>query len=269
MRWAWRWHLAKPPCPMFHAQVATIPPVRLVWQLGVERLLTIVACRGVAHGTFSMALMTSGARRPAMPRLRLVAPDAPGPISRRSDRSRRSMTVALSAMRAGDKKVASLFHDRVRPQVDRTLRRLFDRRDWRFDNLRQQALVELVFTIHRFRGECSLDSSISTVTGTSSTSICAEADRAALRRLARARRAVSPGHSSARRGEALARSMLQRAPTTSPRWTPTRRGHPFSYILGYELVEVAQTMGITVAAAQTRLVRGRDEVHDRLATIPT
>jgi RNA polymerase sigma-70 factor (ECF subfamily) len=175
----------------------------------------------------------------------------------------------LAAMRAGDKKVADRFHDRVRPQVDRTLRRLFGRREQDFDDLRQQALVELVFTIQRFRGECSLDSWIATVTG--------HLVYKHLRKKRSERRFFDlleredlfPRALIGTPKEALARSMLKQA---SQHLGSIDANKAWAFvlhdILGYDLVEVAETMGVTVTAAQTRLVRGRREVHDRLATDP-
>ena len=101
----------------------------------------------------------SPVRKNEPPRLRLVATQVPAkgePDEVSSPAVDDSQL--LAAMRAGDKSVASAFHDRVRPQVDRTLLRLFRRYDVDHEDLRQLALIELVMTIGKFRGECSLDS---------------------------------------------------------------------------------------------------------------
>src|SRR5690349_3526000 len=109
--------------------------------------------------------MTVGSRDKGAARLRLV------PVARRdsspppSTPPARDDSQLLMAVRKGDKSAAAAFYDRVRPQIDRTLVRLFGKRDTDHDDLRQLALIELVFTLHRFRGECSLDSWVGTITG--------------------------------------------------------------------------------------------------------
>src|SRR5258708_24828579 len=70
----------------------------------------------------------------------------------------------LWAVRSGDEAAATAFYHRVRPQVDATIARLFGPRDADAEDAAQLALIELVGSIHRFRGECSLDTWVSRLT---------------------------------------------------------------------------------------------------------
>src|SRR5207248_11207767 len=63
----------------------------------------------------------------------------------------------VESVRRGEVSAAAALHDRVRPQIDRTVARLLGRHDPEHDELAQIALTELVLGIDRFRGECSLD----------------------------------------------------------------------------------------------------------------
>lgn len=179
-------------------------------------------------------------------------------------------TELLRAMNAGDAGAATAFHDRVRPQVDRTLYRLLGRRDSDHEDLAQLALIELVYTIERFRGDCSLDSWVSTIT--------AHVTYKQLRRRKTERRifsGVEPDSTTMRasvRGhgpQVMARELMVRVMTQLDDMDEAKS---WTYLLhdvaGYDLKEIAQITGVTVAAAQTRLVRGRREMQERIQNDP-
>ena len=175
----------------------------------------------------------------------------------------------LTAMRAADPTAATAFHDRVRPQVDRTIARLLGRRDADHEDLAQLAMIELVYTIDRYRGDCSLDAWTSTLT--------ARVVYKQIRRRQTERRLFSeidPEDLVARSPtqtdrDAMARSVMQRVRghlegiDASKAWTFLLHD-----VCGYDLQEIAEITGVSVSAAQTRLVRGRREVHERIAADP-
>ena len=174
----------------------------------------------------------------------------------------------LASLRAGDPAAATALHDRVRPQVDRTIRRLLGPTDADGEDLAQQAMIELVYTIDRYRGDCSLDSWTSTLT--------AHVVYKHIRRRKTERRlfgALDPDakhRSSSRTGrEAMVRNLVQRVLAHMEQIDENK---VWAFVLhdvcGYDLKEIAQITGVNVTAAQTRLVRGRREVHERIASDP-
>jgi RNA polymerase sigma-70 factor (ECF subfamily) len=175
----------------------------------------------------------------------------------------------LAALRAGDPSAATALHDRVRPQVDRTIRRLLGPRDVDHEDVAQLAMMELVFTIDRYRGDCSLDSWTSTLT--------AHVVYKHIRRRKTERRlfgAFDPDddsmRSSSRTGrDAMVRNLMQRVLVHLDRIDEAKA---WTFVLhdvcGHDLREIAQITGVSVSAAQTRLVRGRREIHERIAGDP-
>jgi RNA polymerase sigma-70 factor (ECF subfamily) len=213
--------------------------------------------------------MSAGRRDKGAARLRVVAP-APGDSpSARSTAAPPDDSQLLGAVRSGDKSAAAAFYDRVRPQIDRTLMRLFGKRDTDHEDLRQLALIELVYTLHRFRGECSLDSWVGTITGhivfkhlrrrQTEARLFGVLDREDL---------LPPSvHGTAR--EPIVRNLMRRASTHLEAMQPDKSwAFVLHDILGYDLKELAQIMRVSVSAAQTRLVRGRRELHARIASDP-
>jgi RNA polymerase sigma-70 factor (ECF subfamily) len=204
----------------------------------------------------------------AGPRLRLVhsEPDAPpeGPGGK--------ATVALddyellAAVRSGDDTAATAFYHRVRPRVDATIARMLGSRDSDADDLAQIALVELVRSIHRFRGECSLDSWTSRVTAHM---VCKQIRRRRIERGIFEHVAVEPVD-AARMGPAvIARNLLERIRGHLNGMDPDKA---FAFVLhdvcGFDLREAAQILEVSVAATQKRLVRGRRELHALLGADP-
>jgi len=157
--------------------------------------------------------------------------------------------------------------DRVRPQIDRTISRLLTPDDIDRDDIAQQAMIELVTTIGRYRGDCALDSWTSTIT--------ARVVYKHIRRRKIERRifgsfdpdSVLMMRSESRVGrEAMARTII---PRVLAHLAAIDESRAWAFLLhdvcGYDLREIAEITGVTITAAQTRLVRGRREVHDRIA----
>jgi RNA polymerase sigma-70 factor (ECF subfamily) len=173
----------------------------------------------------------------------------------------------LDALRRSDAKSAAALHDRARPLVMSTLGRLLGHSDRDRDDLCQLALMEFITTIDRFRGDCSLDGWISMIT--------ARVVYKHLRRRTTERQifggpvledAVSR-HSPAR--DTIVRDLIERVREHLDELEPNKA---WTFLLhdvcGYDLREIADITGASVAAAQTRLTRGRRELHERIAADP-
>src|ERR1041385_9244860 len=159
----------------------------------------------------------------------------------------------LAALRRNDASAAAAFHDRVRPQVDRTVGRLLGRRDDDHEDVAQMALIELIYTIDRYRGECSLDTWTSTLT--------AHFFYKHLRRRQTEGRLFTrmldgddlPTASPRRTGrDALGRSAVNRVAGHLDELDPNQAWTFVLHdVLGYDLREVATITGASVSAAQT------------------
>ncbi len=206
------------------------------------------------------------------PRLWLVPTPEPAAVPPAGPGSSPSLddSELLAALRRSDPSAATALHDRVRPQVDRTIRRLLGAGDVDRADVAQLAMIELVTTIDRYRADCSLDTWTSTIT--------ARVVYKHIRRRKLERRVFGaldadalndrPGHARPTR-DAVMRSSARRvlahldAIDEAKAWTFVLHD-----VYGYDLREVAEITGVSVAAAQTRLIRGRREVHERIAGDP-
>ena len=200
-----------------------------------------------------------------------MAPPATSPAPSRERASKPLLDDAeiLAGLARGDEAAVVALHDRVRTQVDVTILRVLGRRDVDHDDLAQAALIRIVQSMVRFRGECSLDTWASRITAYT---VYNEIDRRRVEQRvfsAASDADLDPPSSADVERETVDRSTLGRirahldALEKNKAWTLVLHD-----VCGYDLREIAEITGVSVAAAQTRLVRGRRELHARLESDP-
>ncbi len=171
----------------------------------------------------------------------------------------------LDSVRAGNAQAASAFHDRVLPVVTRSVGRLLGSRDSDYDDVIQQALIELVMTVDRFLGQCPLDAWTSIISAR-------VVYRHLRRRKIERRLFVLQGAESmenvarAPSSQVTLRIAIRRIET---HLQAIDQKKAWTFILhdvhGYNLAEIAEITGASVTAVQSRLVRARKELHSRIA----
>jgi RNA polymerase sigma-70 factor, ECF subfamily len=164
---------------------------------------------------------------------------------------------------------AEALHDRVRPTIDRVVRRLLGPRDADVDDAVQTSLIEIVCSLDRFRGGCALPTWAST--------IAARVVYKSLRRRRLERRifetdvfaaanvpaATNPARESRVRG-ALVRIRAHLAAMDDKKaWAFVLHD-----VCGYDTSEVSQIMDVSVNAVQQRLSRCRRELADKIKEDP-
>lgn len=201
----------------------------------------------------------------ARPALRVVrSPEAaPGP---RLARPTLDDSELLAAIRAGDPDAAIALHDRLRPTVERSIRRILGPSDRDHEDLAQQAMIEVVYTVDRFRGDCPLDAWASTVAAhVVYNHIRRRTTERRIFESLRSEEGVEPASTQNLSREASARSSLRRVLAHLDHIDEHKA---WAYVLhdvcGYDLREVAKITDSSVSAAQTRLVRGRRELRARI-----
>jgi RNA polymerase sigma-70 factor (ECF subfamily) len=205
---------------------------------------------------------------PSTPKLRLIVDRQASASPTSAPAPRLDDTQLLGAVRAGDARAAVALYERSRPIVQRTIRKLLGRGDRDQQDIFQQVMVEIVSTVDRYRGECPFDGWIATV--------AAHVVYKSLRRRSLERRFLTaapedldPASAEQPAESAVLRSILGRVRGHLEGVEP---GRAWAFLLhdvhGYDLREVAQIMGVSAAAAQSRLVRGRKDLHERIAGDP-
>ena len=202
-----------------------------------------------------------------VPKLRLLPGRRPDDGDGEDAAPRLDDTRLLAAIRAGDPHAATALYERSRPIVDRTVRRLLGRPDQDQQDISQQAMVEIVRSVDRYRGECPLDGWIATV--------AAHIVWKSLRRRKLERRllVLDSTHEMEAPEQpartALLRSVLRRVKGHLEAMDEARA---WAFLLhdvhGYDVREMARIMETSEAAAQSRLVRARKELHERIARDP-
>jgi RNA polymerase sigma-70 factor, ECF subfamily len=202
------------------------------------------------------------------------APAAKAPLRLVSAPARESVDTLddeaiILAVQRGDRQVASALYDRLIRVVDHTVYRVFGRREVDHDDLVQMVFEQIIVTLSRrsYARACSLR--------TWASSIASHVAFNALRSRRRERKvldrdAQADGEVHAARGDAerevSVRSDLQLVRSTLVEMKPEYAETVFLHdVLGHELAEISLMMRVSVAAAQSRLVRGRKELHKRLA----
>jgi RNA polymerase sigma-70 factor (ECF subfamily) len=181
----------------------------------------------------------------------------------------------LDAFRTGDRRAAGFVYDHLVGIVDSTLYRVVGRRESDHDDLVQTAFEQIIVTLTRqsFAGGCSLAGWAA--------SIACHVGLNAIRSRTRARRVFVPDAQSAtaleeRAGSddveatVAARREVERLREALARMDSGRATTVIVHdVVGLSLAETARLQGVSLAAAQSRLVRGRRELRERLAEEPT
>jgi RNA polymerase sigma-70 factor (ECF subfamily) len=189
--------------------------------------------------------------------------ESPSPAPRGSEMSDTDICQALAA---GEAWAAEVIYDRVEDVVDAVLFRLMGAGDGERDDLAQQSLERIISTIvsGRFSHGCSLRSWATLITQ----HIAIDAMRSRTRERKLFDRSVGP---QALELVAEDTRTPERAAETNRRverllgaLSTVNRARAEAVILhdilGHDLAEIARLTGVSVAAAQSRLVRGRKEV---------
>jgi RNA polymerase sigma-70 factor, ECF subfamily len=210
----------------------------------------------------------TASRAGRQPWLRAVSSTAPVPLVS-VDRIA-SDEALIEAVARGDAKVAGQLYDRLVGVVNRSLLRIFGRREPDHDDLVQATFEQIIITLskRRYVGACSLSAWASTV--------ALHVALKALRSRRRERRVLAWGEDPSTELRALAPNTDIERDTGLRREIDGIRGHLAEMdenkantfllhdVFGYDLAEIAVLTSVSVAAAQSRLVRGRKELYARV-----
>ena len=169
----------------------------------------------------------------------------------------------------GDPAAILALYDRARSIVDRTIYRVLGRHDHEHDDLAQLSMIQLVDSFANYRRECSLDTWISRVTAFT---VMKELPKRKTRRGVFSDTEVDDAmvaSSNDVERQVVCRDSLARIREHLDALDPAKSWAVVLHdVCGYDLEEIAKITEVSVAAAQTRLSRGRRELHARIANDP-
>lgn len=182
----------------------------------------------------------------------------------------------ISAVLGGDDRITATLYDRLHKTIERSLYRVFGRREADHDDLVQCVFEQVIVTLIRgsYSGNCSLKTWAARI----SSNVALNALRSRRRERNYINRTVelaldgvlgAPTAVAAlavdAEAQSNARAMLHVVMGELSEMNPRRAQAVLLHdIEGYDLEEIATMTEISVAAAQSRLVRGRKELLKRL-----
>jgi len=171
----------------------------------------------------------------------------------------------IAALAASDPRAGSLLYDRLIRIVEWTILRITGQRGADHEDLVQAAFEQIVITLHRRRyaGACSLTSWASAVS--CHVALNALRSRRRQRKLALENADAPRAHPLDPEAQLDVQRTLARVRTELSTMPPARAEVLVLHELnGLDLNEIAEVLGISVAAAQSRLSRGKRELSARL-----
>lgn len=192
-------------------------------------------------------------------------PSAPASAEARPPRADAEL---IEAVVCGDGAVAGELYDRLLVTVEQTLFRVLGRRESDHEDLVQSSFEQIVKTLatRRFAGACSLKTWASSV----ATNVGLNALRSRRRERGVFDRSEVDLPASSAAGDnperdASLRRDIEHVRGVLASMSPARAEALLLHdVLGHDLAEIAALTGVSLAAAQSRLVRGRHELHERL-----
>lgn len=176
----------------------------------------------------------------------------------------------VTGLRQGEPWAADQLYERVHVSVQRTLRRILRYGDGELEDLMQESFERMlrVLAERPLGGACNLPGWAAAVTA----HLALDRLRKRTREQRILRRETAPEDGDVRPSverNLEARSKLSRVQGTlgrmRPQYAETLVLHD---VLGHDLSEVAEITGVSVSAAQSRLVRGRRDFRRRTGTNP-